>query len=266
MLLGRALEEADAFLNDSRNRVESLMAAIRESVTRPALAPQVEDYVCYHIHEFSSPIGVEELVRAHAQSIARTLRAEKEPLSAQEAAEVAGRSISFGPDDISVIDWDGALLIGTGMDDVLAVLEFANVELLEMRYLDRQLDGALDESYDALAAGKGSSWLFPGSRSASLARIARYQIDGAILYERVHNALKLFGDQYLARVYRLASESLHLAEWNSSILRKLDVIRSIYERMNDQAAARRMEALEWIIIILIAVSILIPFLPGGWGH
>jgi uncharacterized Rmd1/YagE family protein len=36
--------------------------------------------------------------------------------------------------------------------------------------------------------------------------------------------------------------------------------------MSDQAANRRMEVLEWIIIILIAISIILPFLPGGYGH
>jgi len=36
--------------------------------------------------------------------------------------------------------------------------------------------------------------------------------------------------------------------------------------MSDQAATLRSEVLEWIIIILIAVSIAVSFLPGGGGH
>jgi uncharacterized Rmd1/YagE family protein len=36
--------------------------------------------------------------------------------------------------------------------------------------------------------------------------------------------------------------------------------------MSDQVAARRMEVLEWIIILLIAVSIAVSFLPGLAGH
>ena len=85
------------------------------------------------------------------------------------------------------------------------------------------------------------------------------QVDGAIVFERVSNALKLMSDQYLARVYRLASQRFHLAEWNSSILRKLDTIESLYEKMNDRNASRRLELLEWIIIILIAFEIVWPF-------
>jgi len=74
------------------------------------------------------------------------------------------------------------------------------------------------------------------------------------------------GDQYLARVYRLASQRFHLEEWDASILRKLDTLNSIYGKMSDQAATRRLEMLEWIIIVLIAVSIGVSFLPGLAGH
>jgi uncharacterized Rmd1/YagE family protein len=59
----------------------------------------------------------------------------------------------------------------------------------------------------------------------------------------------------LARVYRLVNRRFHLDEWDSSILRKLETIESIYEKISDQATNRRMEILEWVIIVLIAVEI-----------
>src|SRR5207247_803539 len=104
----------------------------------------------------------------------------------------------------------------------------------------------------------------PGRDGPDLRRLARLQLDGAILFEQVTNALKLVGDQYLARVYSLASRRFHLGEWDASITRKLQTIDSIYAKMADRAASRRMEILEWIIIVLIAVSIalsLVPVLP-----
>ena len=86
-------------------------------------------------------------------------------------------------------------------------------------------------------------------------------MDNAVLFEGVNNALKLLGDQYLARVYRLVSDRFHLAEWDASILRKLQSLESIYQKLSDEAANRRTETLEWIVIVLIAVEILIPFVP-----
>jgi uncharacterized Rmd1/YagE family protein len=77
----------------------------------------------------------------------------------------------------------------------------------------------------------------------------------------VNNTLKLLGDQYLARVYRTANQRFHLKEWDESILRKLETLESIYEKISDQASNRRMEMLEWVIIILIAFSIALEFVP-----
>ena len=97
-------------------------------------------------------------------------------------------------------------------------------------------------------------------------RVARMQVDAAIMFERITNTLKLLGDQYLARVYQLASQQFRLPEWNSTILHKLGTVDSIYQKLNDRAEAKRMEVLEWVIIILIAVSMLLPFLTGVAGH
>jgi uncharacterized Rmd1/YagE family protein len=68
------------------------------------------------------------------------------------------------------------------------------------------------------------------------------------------------GDQYLARAYRLTSRRFHLDDWDSSILRKLQTLESIYEKISDQASTRRMELLEWVIILLIAFSIVLEFI------
>lgn len=91
-------------------------------------------------------------------------------------------------------------------------------------------------------------------------------MDSAILFERVTNTLKLLGDQYLARVYRLAAQRFHLQSWDTTILRKLDTLDNLYDKMAGQTGNRRMEILEWIIIILIAISILLPFIPGFPGY
>ena len=99
----------------------------------------------------------------------------------------------------------------------------------------------------------------PGSARAELRAVAQLQVDAAILHERVNNALKLLGDQYLARVYRATSARFRLAEWNSGILRKLETIESIYSKVHDHATQIRMEILEWIIIALIALELVLPF-------
>ena len=258
--LAEELYESDVLLADSRRWVEHLLAAIGPAVTRAGLADFVETYVIFEIAASSPPCAPAALITTHAREVAQILRAERAVLSDQEVSDALAHRISFGVEDVTLIDWEAALIVDRDAEDVRTVLEFANVELLEMRFLDQQLDDALDESYETLSRRRYGLWL-PGSSRADLRRVGQLQVDNAILFEGVNNALKLLGDQYLARVYRLVSERFHLAEWDASILRKLQTLESIYQKLADQAANRRTEVLEWIIILLIAAEILIPFVP-----
>jgi uncharacterized Rmd1/YagE family protein len=58
----------------------------------------------------------------------------------------------------------------------------------------------------------------------------------------------------------LVNKRFHLDEWDTSILRKLQTLESIYEKISNQATNRRMEILEWVIIILIAASLGLEFI------
>jgi hypothetical protein len=261
--LSELLYENERLLAESRTRVEQLIQALGPSVERPSIAEDVEDYIIFGIE--SCVPEKPPLWTRDENYLAQILRAERTPLSEQEVADAVSCRISFGQEDAAVIDWHSAVLFGQEMDDVRAVLEFANVELLEMRILDEQLDRALDEGYEALSR-KPHVLSLPGSHEKDLTHIAHLQVDSALLFERITNTLKLLGDQYLARVYRLVSQRFHLEAWDASILRKLQTLESIYGKMSDRAGTRRMEVLEWIIIILITLSIAIPFLPMGGAH
>ena len=266
LALSNELYEATSLLVDSRKHVEQLLTVIGSAVSKPNMASVVEDYAIYHIEAFTLPHDINDLCMRYAQDIAQILRAENQPLSQQEVMDALAYRLSFAVDDVTIVDWNAALLVDREGDDVRTVLEFANVELLELRYLDRSLDDALDRSYEVLTMSQRTSRLGLGGFGADRHHVARMQVDSAILFEGVNNALKLLGDQYLSRVYRLVSQRFHLAEWDAGILRKLQTLDSIHEKMSDQATTRRMEVLEWIIIILIAISIMLPFLPGGYGH
>jgi hypothetical protein len=253
--LSEELYDNDFLLTDSRLRVDQLLKAIAGAASEAAIANVVEDYVIYQIESFLPPFDVSALNSTKAQWIAKVLRAERQPLSGQEVDDALAAKISFAFDDLTIVDWNAALIVDREGEDIRAVLEFANVELLEMRYLDQKLDRALDRAYEALSK---RSWNLPrmfGYYSADLRRVAELQVDNALLFEGVNNTLKLLGDQYLARVYALVNRRFHLDEWDTSILRKLETLESIYEKISDQAANRRMEILEWVIILLITFSV-----------
>ena len=257
--LSEELYDNELLLSDSRLRVNQLLQVMGEAATQASVAPVVEDYVIFHIESFAQPFDTSRFCSEQRRQIAQILRAERQILSDQEVDDAISTRISFGTEDLTIADWNAALLVDREGEDVRAVLDFANVELLEMRYLDQRLDRALDQAYDTLSRPSFNLLRVFGYYSAALRRVAELQVDNAILFEGVNNTLKLLGDQYLARVYRLVNRRFHLDEWDASILRKLQTLESIYEKISDQAANRRMEILEWVIIILIAASIALEF-------
>jgi hypothetical protein len=241
--------------DDSRRRIDDLLRTIGGAIARPRVASAVEDYVVFVVDPASLRSLPEEFFAAHRGMLGRILRAEAKPISEQEEADALSCRLSYTPNDLALIDWNGALVIQEDAADLLAVLEYANVELLEMRHLDEQLDRALDEAYRITQHPSGLGTVFIRHKASDHQRIAKMQMDSALLYEGVNNALKLLGDQYLARVYRGAAQRLHLPEWDATILRKLETLDSIHEKMSDRQTNRRMEILEWIIILLIAFEV-----------
>jgi hypothetical protein len=252
--LSSALHDHVGLIGAARKRVDELI-----EVLRPALSGERDGdmYEQYAVFDFASlepalPIGalLEKSELRHA--LAQILRSEERPLSESSVEDALRLAISYAPDDLLVVDWSTAIAAGGSADERL-VLEFANTELLELRHLDKRLDRNLESASRALSHRRV---LAPGR--ADLRKVARLQVESAMLYESVNNAVSLLGDQWLAAVYDRIAERYDLEKWHRSVAHKLSSLDSIYQKIADQASARRSELLELIIIVLIALEI-------SWG-
>jgi len=240
---------------DARARVAALLQSLGGAVTRPRVADFMEDYTIIGFREATEGLTAQAFCQTHRERIAQLLRPDSGSLSTEEVANAVDVRISFGPTDVTIVDWDAAFVLDPEPEDVRAVLEFANVQLLEMRWLDLQLDDAIERSYGLLARHHGWRALRPTALSADLNQVAELQLESAVMLERVSNALKVFGEEYLTRIYRLAAGRFQLSDLDAAITRKLTTIESIYQKLSDRATAIRMEVLEWVVIILIAAEI-----------
>jgi len=254
---GSALRQTDRLRLDARSRVEALLGSIGKAAQKPRVAEFMEDYTFVGMRELGPGETALAFCDRYSAEIARMLRPGGGGQSAEEIGEATGIRISFGPSDMTIIDWDAAFVLDPDPEDVRAVLEFANVQLLEMRWLDLQLDQAIERSYQLLRRTIGWRAFLPSSRTADLRQVAELQLESVVLLERVTNALKVFGEEYLTRIYRLAARRFRLEELDTSIERKLQTIESIYQKLADRAGSIRMEILEWVVIALIAVEIAI---------
>ncbi len=270
--LAQVLFDCAPLRDDATKRATALATRLEDTIDRMSVASIAEDYTVYHARRWSSGSGAgvsaAEAVSAAGEALARVLLAEagSDRLSPQAVESVLSAQISYSLADVAVIDWNAALVLGKDEEDTLAVLEFANIELLEMRFLDDQLDAVLDRSHTKLLRrdAKGNlktsplGFIFDPHR-AERRRLAALQMESAVLFEGVNNALKLVGDQHLARLYAAAMKRFHLADWDRSILRKLHTVEGMYQKLADDQATRRMEVLEWIIILLFVIDIVLPF-------
>jgi len=234
--------------------LERLLAAVAD----PHLAEATTRYDVFHLPADGSPVPPAEVHEAMPRALASILRPETADPSDEEVADALRDRASRSPREAAYLDVRSAVVFGGDVGDVLAVLEFVTVQLLEMRYLDARIDEALERSYDLLGKAPWGLGL-PGLHGAELDRVGRRRIDAVLLFEHVRNAPKLLDEPYLVRVYEEAAVRRRLPAWIDAILRKLDTLGTVYERLRDRAAIVRLEVLEWIVILLILVSIVLPF-------
>src|SRR5436309_5488095 len=105
VMLAEELYESDVLLADSRRWVEHLLAAIAPAVTRPGLTDFVETYVIFEICAFTPPCAPAALYTTYAREVAQILRAERAVLSDQQVSDALAHRISFGVEDVTLIDW-----------------------------------------------------------------------------------------------------------------------------------------------------------------
>lgn len=262
--LSELLYDNDALLADSRRLIEDLLRGIGPAVSRAQISAAYEDYVIFQVREFSEPGARARLVAEEPALLAQVLRADADLDSEQEVQDALSAQVSHRKDDLAYVDWVSSLVFAKDADDTRTVLEFATVQLLELRHLDSQLDAALERYYLALS-NIGRFSIFTKA-DKELREIGELQVENAVLFENINNAIKLLGDQYLARLYQQAARRYHLPSWDASIERKLRTLESIYEKMEHALSTARLEFIEWIVVILIAFEIVMPLFGRLFGR
>jgi hypothetical protein len=244
----------------AKDQVESLMSKIGPAITRPRLADLLEDYYLFIIEKLDQPLKADELITRHRSTLAQALRFELSTLSRSQQDEALSQAISYYEHDLALIDWNAAIIYDRDYEDTANVLELLNVELLEARYIDRQLDKRIAD-YGNLA-GKRPELPIPLRRpyKKEIEDLSGLRLESSLLSERVENALKLVGDLYLARLHTAAAQRFYLQQWDRNIKRKLEIISDFYELLTDRVHTAQSQTLETIIVALIVVELVLAFI------
>jgi hypothetical protein len=239
---------------------QSLVQRVRSAIDRPGDASVVEEYVVFRIGRIDNGRG--EAVGSAAlddERIARLLTGETRPLSAAVRKDQISQRFTYFEDDLAVLTWNAALVVEPNAEDtdVQYVLEFANAQLLEVRYHDSILDVELPRMYDEVAAARRGFHVLGRRYSRLLSSLQTRMADATEAVERAENSLKVTDDVFLARIYAAALEIFRERTWRAGIDRKVTILRSTYEILNAESQARRTEILELIVILLIALEIIL---------
>lgn len=241
----------------AKEQVVRLTKRIGPAIVRPELSGLVEDYYLFIIEQFEPPLDLEALPTQYRSTLAQLLSFETLTLSPEQQEEALGQRISYSESDLTVIDWNAAIICDPDFEDTASVLELLNVELLEARYIDEQLDQRIAE-YAGLVH-KRAAWPIPlrTPHRRAIQELTELRIESTLLDERVGNSLKLIGDLYLSRIHSAAASKVHLPEWERIISHKLQIIDSFYQVLNDRVRTAQSQALELAITALIVIEILL---------
>ncbi|KRT72897.1 MAG: hypothetical protein XU12_C0014G0030 [Deltaproteobacteria bacterium CSP1-8] len=250
----RGIEEA------AREIASRLFERIRPAVTRSDFADIVEDYSVWHVGAFAPEMTGSEALARLPQDIARLLTLEQGTFSGEALADILRNPIRYFENDLILAAWDAAFAYDRKFQDTVEVLEFLNVQMLELRFFDRVLHAAIDEMGDELHKRRKLLSLLHDPYEKPLRKLSEIKMDVSMVRERIDNALKVAGDAYLARVYDEARRKVGTEKWEGTIRDQLKTLEDIYTILNNRAAAARAETLEVIIILLIALEIVMGLL------
>jgi hypothetical protein len=249
-----AVQRADALEAVARDVVARFVDQVGHALVDPRPLDDLEVYTVFQLDRVPGANALAWLAE-HRRLIAQLLRGTDDDFSDEEVEDAVGKRLTYAVDDVVVIDGDAALIVDHQYEDTLAVLDFANCEHLALRSLDDDLDQVVEDATRLMRRG-GRRWRALASPwGREVARLTQLTFDASAELESVENAIKLTDDHYLARIYRLAVERFHLRPFYEGIGRKLSTLWSIQKVFIDESATRRLELLEWIIIILIAIEV-----------
>lgn len=253
--LATAMSEPQPFIDLARRTIEPLFEKLQPAITRPQWSQLSEEFFVFTFRPGACPVPPTALVDARADWLAGLIRLESTPLSRSEIDESLRARMSYGPDDLVIVDWAAAIVVDEQPDEVLDLLAFANLQLLELRQINHQLEHELETAWHVIRRLAGSWLPFWRTHARTVRALGVVKIDAHGMLERTSNILRLVGDPYLARLYQLLVARFHLDDWAADVRRSISLLESVYQVLTQQSATYRAEVLELIIVLLILFEI-----------
>jgi hypothetical protein len=239
---------------------EKVLKDIEPHCVRPVGAlTQAEAYTVFWLAGLPGVEGggihAEDWLKTNRRRVAALLMQEEddEVLSEQEVDESTELYLSYYGDDLVVVDWDSAVVVGQqdSLDDVLHIMELANVQLVELAAYDKTLDEALQFAYSDMNRQTVRS------TRKMLENLRELRIDLARISDELSNITKFFGDWHLAKTHRNLADRFHLGDWQRIIGEKTRTLDGLYQILLQNRFNTWMFVLEVTIVLLFIIDLIV---------
>ena len=252
----KLLEDA-ALARLARRKAEEITTRIGEAVRGAYPEWLSEDYL---VIEIEDPASAEQILLERPSEVARLVRGETLRLARAEEQEVLAGTMSCYPSDVMVVGWAAAVVADSspeGREGTRQLLEYANSQLLEFRHYDARLGSILRELYALMQQKPGffRRWRLV----AEAERLNHLRLEVAELVERSENSLRLLGDMFYARAYKMISARIGLNDYRHLVDEKLKTAGEMYEFLVDQFNHQRAFLLEAIVVLILIIDLVVIF-------
>ena len=254
--LAADLQNSKELLAESRRLAEEIHSIAKPAIVNPDLFPTPSIFTVFNIRRLNTVTRVQTVIDTYGPLIAKTLRLSDEPIGQSEVNRTLNPHITYSDEDIVFTSANVAIVFDETSAEVIDVFELANVQSLELRFIDARLDRTLQGLYEETEQKRSAWGTLPNIFETQSRRLNTIHLDSTIIAERVEQSFKFANDSYLVRIHELCVQKMFLNSLSRGIDRKLQAIRDINTDQRDRASSIRMEILEWIIIALIGFDVI----------
>lgn len=213
-----------------------------------------EEYIVLTISTVSE---ADAFVASNAGYLAHFLRTQREALDGTEIEEILSSQVRYSKDDLTIVDWDGAIIIAPEADyqSDIELLKVGNYQLLRYRLLDQSVEASLREIARQFRDNPRRA-LRTGPTRRRIQRIVQHRLEVMLDFEHTDQNLLLIGDWYTAKLYGVIREELYLDHWKAAVQTKLDNMESIIETIQENFSLSwsglmgQIELVGWIILLI----------------
>ena len=246
-----------------RIKIQSALQSrcIPEAVRRSGL---FEEYSILLVDEAKST--PDKWIEKNGIAIANFIRSQRDVFDPEEINEVLGSRTRYSAKELTLIDWEGALIIAPNGDfqSDIALLKIGNYQLLRYRMLDASIEQMLDKINETFFQNKRR----PRPTRGMIRQIAEHRLEVMLGFERAEQNMLLIGDWYTAKLYEVIQNEFYLKDWKESVRSKLDNLERIMETIKDNFSVSwegimdKVQLSLWFILLIGYLYLY--FLDAGW--